>query len=162
MDDIFDQIMGTLNAGFPYAAIALALSVPDICANLQTTKDASTGRQKARYLQWYRTNLATNFPEITEDDFYSLRNGVVHTGTFGSSKQYARIVFGVANQFGSARVDDLLIYETKWFCETIVRAAATWYESAKSDANVVSNIGRLVRPRKDGLRPYVIGMPLIG
>lgn len=83
MDDILNEIDRALAAGLYYLAIAMALTIPDICAALEA-ENGETNQQK--YKAWYESNLAYKYTNITAQDCYSLRCGVLHQGRCGHPK----------------------------------------------------------------------------
>src|SRR4029077_3839387 len=91
METILQEIEKAIDAKLYYLAIVLAVTLPDICAALES----ADGRTRPeRYKAWYRANLASKFSFLTEDDCYSLRCGVVHQGQFGFvNSQYDRVAF---------------------------------------------------------------------
>ena len=56
--------------------------------------------------------------------------------------------------------ETLLVLDAATFCRDIVESARKWFTANEKDANVQSNIDRLVRFRPNGL-PRIIGTPLI-
>jgi hypothetical protein len=68
MEHLFDQIRGTLDAGFPYAAIALALSIPDVCANLSVDDKTKDSGQKSRYMRWFSDHAVSKITVLTAED----------------------------------------------------------------------------------------------
>lgn len=103
MEHLFDQIHGVCDAGFPYAAVVMALTVPDVCANLLLPPEAKAGGQSRRYQNWYRSHIEPVFPFITAADAWSLRCGVVHQGEMGNNKRtFDRVVFAYQDGFSDA------------------------------------------------------------
>lgn len=154
MDTIFDDIERALEAGIFYAAIAIALSLPDICSCLQHPVGHVKGSNKAGYVKWFQSNLADAYPELTGADLYSLRSGVVHTGRFGAG-QFARVLFTVPNPqqnvFHRNRISDTLNLDSSTFCRDMIKAARDWLAKNAKDQNVQRNLERVVRFRPLGL-----------
>jgi hypothetical protein len=65
METILQEIDKALNAGLCYLAIAMALTVPDICAALESPNGETNG---PKYKAWYNANLANRYPRITDAD----------------------------------------------------------------------------------------------
>ncbi|MCZ4340417.1 hypothetical protein O4H52_02275 [Sphingomonadaceae bacterium G21617-S1] len=173
MDHIFDQIKGTLEAGFPYAAIMLALSVPDICASLALPANANDGAQKKRYLRWYRENVLPRFDVLSDEDVWSLRCGVVHEGAFGNKdKTFDRVIFcgdghqGIMSVHDSTingvHYDRLLIIGATLFCEKIIESAFSWFEKNRGSPNVKANLWKLVGTYSEGIPPLIGGVTCVG
>jgi hypothetical protein len=164
MEAITKEIQKAMDAGLYYLATMAALSLPDVCAALESPDGETSG---AKYKAWYDTWMASLYPEVTNLDLYSLRCGVVHQGRLGHSKmQYGRVLFTVPNRQGNVFhrnvINDALNLDAVTFCNDMVQCVARWYAAKKTDPNVLANLPRLVQLRPQGLAPYMVGMPLIG
>jgi hypothetical protein len=179
------EIQKALNAHLYYAAIAIALSVPDVCASLEFDPTTPSWSTQAKYQAWCDTNLA--FKNLTATDLYRLRGGVLHQGHFRHPKaRYDRIIFMLPNSSfkahdvvvtiesdvviggktrgeitGRDQTGTILYLDTVQFCQQIVEAALQWAVAKKEDANVQANLPNLVRLRAEGLPPFIVGVPLI-
>src|SRR3954462_740304 len=87
LSSILAEIEKALDAGLHYAALVIALSIPDICSSLAaaptTDPDAlrhNRKRQRKRYKEWFDEHLARQLFDLSADDCYSMRCGVVHQG----------------------------------------------------------------------------------
>lgn len=169
MDFILQEIERAFNAGFYYLAIVLALTLPDICEALADPRGKSSPE---KYMDWFCKNLATKYPQMTDEDCYSLRCGVVHEGRFGhKGSQYARIMFTVPNARNirirlvaeniGGRSDKVLSLDAKEFCDDMIQSVRNWYSDAKENPNVQSNLPRMVQFRPNGMEPWIVGLPLI-
>ena len=168
VDEIFDQILGAFNAGFPYVAVALSLSLPDICANLRAPPEASSDNQKKRFIRWFDEYLAAEMDPITGADFYSLRCGIVHRGQFGVKGSYDVVMFSlpVKGVFMNMAMTNMngttsLQVDAAWFCKTVVAAADRWFKTAGAYHVVAKNADGLVRFRPNGFSPFLVGIPCI-
>ena len=158
-----DNVQACLSAGIYYAALVTALTVPEICAALES-EGGWGGHQK--YKNWYQDYLGSKYPDLTPDDCYALRCSVLHQGKLGRpNMQYSRVIFTVPNRqnnvFHNNLINDALNLDMTMFCNDIIDAAQAWYEAKKDDTFVVANLPNLVRDRPNGLSPYMVGMPLI-
>jgi hypothetical protein len=163
MEIITNEIEHALKNGLYYLALVCTLSLPDVCAALESLTGETTARQ---YRDWYDRWLRQKYPQVTGDDLYGLRCGVVHQGQLAHPKsQYSRIVFILPNaQRGFIHrviVDDVLHLYLVTFCTDMVTAVTQWYAAKQNDANVIANFSRLVQYRPQGLAPYIEGVPLI-
>jgi hypothetical protein len=163
MDMILREMDKAIDAGLYYPAVMMALTLPDICSALASA-NGETGTGK--YKDWYNAHLAATYPEITADDMWSLRNGVVHQGRFGHPKmQYARIVFAIPNQerrrIHRCTGGDALILDAIMFCKDVAQAVTAWFAANSNDRNVAANLSNLVQLRHSGFLPYVGGIPVI-
>jgi hypothetical protein len=164
MEVITKEIEQALTAGLYYLAIVTVLSLPDVCAALESQNGESSG---AKYKAWYDTWMAVRYPEITGQDLYSLRCGVLHQGRLGHSKmQYSRVLFTVPNPqknlYHRNIANDALNLDALQFCRDMIECVSAWYAAKQGDPNVQANLPRLVQFRANGLAPYMPGVALIG
>lgn len=161
MHAIVNEIEATLGAGFYYVSIAMALSLPDMCAALESADGQTTG---PKYRAWYNTWLAAKFNNITAEDMYRLRCGVVHQGRFGHPRmQYSRIIFTLPgpNHFHNNIFDDALNLDARTFCLDILSVVKAWYDAHAADQIVAENSSKLLQYRPNGLLPYMFGVAVI-
>ena len=162
MRTILNEIEGALNANLYYAAIALTLTLPDVCAALEHPTGKSNGN---RFKTWWRQNLAENYPQITDVDMWMLRNGVVHQGRFGpEGMQYSRILFTIPNPqrnvYHRNIVNDALNLHAEIFCQDVMDAVRQWLIDKADDPTVLRNLPNLLTLRPEGMAPLG-NMPLI-
>jgi hypothetical protein len=165
MEAILQEIERALDAKLYYLAVAAALTVPGICAALESPTGATTGQDAASYKAWYNAHLAAKYPHLTDTDCYSLRCGVVHQGRFGhSNMQYERVAFvipmGQRTYAHNNVAGDLLQLDAVTFCQDVIASVRGWFASKQNDATVKKNIPTLVQFRPNGL-PSFQGLPLI-
>ena len=163
METILGEIERALAARLYYLAVAMALTVPDICAALESPNGETTG---AQYKAWYNANLTDQYPNITGADCWSLRCGVLHQGRCGHpNMQCGRILFtvpaGQNNVFHNNILNDALNLDTVIFCSDAVRSARRWFAQKANDPAVLANLPNLVQFRPEGLAPYMVGISLI-
>ena len=93
LDGVLQEIEKALAAKLYYLAIAVALSVPDICACLEFDPDNPSRANRKTYADWCNNNIR-GMPRLTGDDLYNLRGGALHKGHFGHEKsQFNRVIF---------------------------------------------------------------------
>ncbi|MEK6281263.1 MAG: hypothetical protein AABN95_13000 [Acidobacteriota bacterium] len=163
MEVIIREIEAALDAGFYYLAIAITLTLPDICAALESPQGRTSG---ALYRDWYNAWLAPSYPAVTADDMYSLRCGLIHQGRFGQGNmQFGRILFTLPtpqrNVFHHIIMDDALNLDANRFCRDVLQAVRRWYAANQGNPVVQGNLPRLLQFYPHGLAPYIIGTPLI-
>jgi hypothetical protein len=186
METILKEIENAVNAQLYYLAVVSSLALPDICSALEH----ADGRAKQeRYKDWYTAWLQASFPELTPEDMYCLRCGVVHQGTVvgKSGTQYSRIVFHVPNPramhinanvsqpsplamfdspgaeafAGRGAVFPLLTLDARDFCRDIVSAVRRWCAAKQNDPIVKANLPLVVELRPNGFPPHIEGVPVI-
>lgn len=164
MQVITDEIERALSAELYYLALIGALTLPDICAALESADAQTTGQ---RYQAWCETWFTPAYSSmLTGRDLWALRCGVVHHGRFGPPQsQYARVVFTLPNAMQAlvhnVSVDDVLSLDALTFCRDMIQAALSWYAANQNKAEVIANLPRLVQYRSEGLPGYIVGIPII-
>ncbi|HKN00676.1 MAG TPA: hypothetical protein VJX23_09195 [Candidatus Binataceae bacterium] len=163
MDSIIYEIRQALMNHLFYAAIMLSLGMPDVCAALES----EDGYTKADdYKRWYRQWFQPKYPALSEDDMYSLRCGVFHRGRLNDPRpglQYERIVFTLPSNLTltEGRFNNVYFTDAHRFCADMIASAEKWYAAKQKDTNVEKNILRLVQYRAHGLKPYIVGVPVV-
>jgi hypothetical protein len=181
---ILQEIEKALEAKLCYIAIAVALSLPDICACLEFDPENPSWANRETYTSWCNQHI-TGFKNLDGDDLYNLRGGVLHKGKFdhpkakwnrvmfigeGSPIQYPHdIVITVEPdvKFSGISAKDLrisgkiLAMNAVAFCRVITGAARAWIISQSGNSNVQKNLPLLVRYRPHGLPPFTVGIPTI-
>jgi hypothetical protein len=184
LEAILNEIQKALDGKLYYLAIAVALSVPDICACLECDPDKYIWATKEKYTAWCDANLIDQFKNLTSEDLYCLRGGVLHQGHFGHPKaRYDRVIFIAPEsrfkahdtivtvapgiEVGGIKVEELrlsgqlLHLDVAKFCQSVMNAARKWATSRKDDEHVKRNLASLVRYRPEGLPPFSVGVPTI-
>lgn len=87
---LVEDINRALDNGAYFAALSLALTLPDICGKAKFPTEKST---KKRYISWYDEYIGqyeqcpcddckrSNMPYLSGEIIYSLRNSMLHQGT---------------------------------------------------------------------------------
>jgi hypothetical protein len=163
MERILQEIAAAWNARLFYVAIAQTLTLPDICAALESADGRSSG---SKFKDWYSANAASAFPLLTGEDVWCLRCGVLHQGRFGHpAMQFGRVVFTLPNP---QNIDlhmnvrhDALNLDGLVFCSVMARRVRLWMEANKENATVQANMQSLVQFRPNGLENFIVGVPII-
>jgi len=138
-----------------YAAVGLALAIPDICGWL----DSGSMKSHERYELWFDKYLRTaykhpfqkDFVFLTAGDCYALRCSFLHQGIDDISEQKAKEVL-VRFAFTSTgphlgHINNVLVLKVSNFCEEMCNAARIWQTSVKNDAAVQRRIRELMTIR---------------
>jgi hypothetical protein len=179
LEAIIKEVEGALNAKLYYLAIAVALSLPDICACLEFDPEKPKWANRNTYAEWCNANIKDRLPHMTGDDLYNLRGGVLHKGRFEhKDSRFARVLFvgpeshikmhgllikgdmrlGPEQELWTGPILNLGVQE---FCATIVSAAREWGVAKCEDAFVKANLSKLVRYRPNGIPPFSHGVPTV-
>src|SRR5439155_17534405 len=128
VDMITREMEGALDAGLYYLAVVLALTLPDICAALESVDGKSNGQ---RYAAWYDSWLGPHYPTLTGTDLYRLRCAVVHQGRFGHPQMpYSRVLFALPNPqrhvIHNNIWNDALNLDAQIFCRDVLACVDRW------------------------------------
>src|SRR5437899_3058807 len=142
MEPIFAEIDAALKMRLYFAALCLALAVPDICAALESPDGRSNG---PRYAAWFDANLGKEYVVLPGSACYELRCGVLHEGTFARrGTRYSRIIFSLDQSYDQNISDDVLQLSLTNFCLKIIAAARSWSASKSGDPHIQKNMAKVV------------------
>lgn len=135
-----------------YAAIAMALTLPDICSKLQYPEERNTG---TRYKNWYDQYMLKKYQHevgadrqlhtfLSGNDFYALRCAYLHHGESEVTDQRAREVLNhfvfLKPQLMSAihlnQSDDKLQLQVDIFCVDVLLSVEEWVQDYKEDEGI--------------------------
>jgi hypothetical protein len=145
MDRFTDAIRKSLEAKNWYSALYLSLTIPDICARLES-EDGKTNGQK--YAAWFERYMADNYRHaigsdpnphtfLSGNDCYALRCALLHEGASDITTQRCReavdkfhftVVGSHCNQF-----DSILQLDVPTFCNEICDSTEKWFLEFKKD-----------------------------
>jgi hypothetical protein len=161
LDAVLKEIENAISAKLYYLAIAVALSVPDICSGLESDPDNPIWQDRKTYTQWCNRNIG-ELNHLTGDDLYNLRGGVLHKGHFGHDKSRFKRVFFLSPESnlsskgsvinGQFRLGPqqalwsgpILLFDVVAFCGIIIAAARQWAVVKKDDPFEQKNLSKLV------------------
>jgi len=145
-----------------FAALYLALTMPDICGALETPA-ACNG---ARYMSWFERYLApinktnifgTEVVFMTASDCWALRCSILHEGSDAVSQPKTRDVLSriFFSTMGAhrIRVEDTLTLNVAMFCEEIADAVDMWSSDVRSDTDIQARISQMVEIQQVGFSP---------
>jgi hypothetical protein len=136
-----------------YAALAVSLTLPDICGKLQ---DENLSSNK-RYVKWFNEYLKKEYTSfvgadrrehqfLTGEDMYALRCSYLHAGEVNIESQWIRKVLKdykfVApdkkhnNFIHRNQINDTLQLQVDQFCLDVCKAIESWVEDFKNDVNI--------------------------
>jgi hypothetical protein len=175
----FDIMLGQMNAAMRanlfMPALITALTLPDICAALQSNNGETNGD---KYKAWVSEYVLSDYdggqhgkiydPEIV----YRYRCSLLHQGS-GLPNRNApgpRMVFGLPG--GSAAVAHagdfkghdqwIVTMDVPFFLADVDAAVRRWLAAVGSSENVTRNLENHAHYRPDGLPPLITGWPLVG
>lgn len=171
LEIILSDIEKALQAELWYVALAVTLSLPDICSLLELPEEERSKRRK--YAAWFDRNMGRHYRFLTGDDCYSLRGGVVHHGKFGHVQaRYDRIGFTFPGRnrprIGELLSEDnggikesMLVLDVEMFCSTMLAAVREWFTANANNPVVLANLPNVVRTQLHGVPPHIVGVPVI-
>ncbi len=164
MQRFIDATKMAVATGNWYAALSLALTMPDICGRLENP----TARSQARFVAWFDKFLLKRYQApvgasgklhtfLCGYDCYALRCAFLHQGEFGIDDQRAQQALErfhfTAPRPGlfvhNNQVNNTLQLQVDAFCSDVCGAVEEWLTAVKGDADVqarmatLANIGSL-------------------
>lgn len=164
MRDFLAQIRRGLNANLYYLSLFSALAIPDICGAM-SSENGETNREK--YAAWFDKYVAPKYKGfLNGDDCYYFRCSLLHQGSSHHKKSsYERVIFveprATSNVFHCNIIEDALNIDVGIFCCDLVGAAEKWLDENENTDLYRKNYDRFMRRYPDGLRPYIVGVPVI-
>lgn len=145
-------------------AVVCSLSLPDICVRLELENWAKASQIGAKYKEWCSRNLPTDF--LKPADLWRLRCKLVHEGKLSglNAEGIRRIVLVPENpcvSIKNCQLGDAYTYDAKDFCLVITDGVKRWLKNNESNEIVQKNLNNLLQYRRDGMVPYVVGLPVI-
>lgn len=142
-----------------YAALAMALVLPDICGRLEDPKK----RSQERYEAWFGKYLAARYSNdffgegftfLTGSDCYALRCAMLHEGKDDVQSQKAkdvvsRFAFTVAGSH-LCKFDSVLLLDVRAFCTDICAGVEAWSVEFSEVPDVKARISELLVVQTSG------------
>lgn len=148
--------------GNQYAALSLALTLPDICASLE---DPGPGKAHARYVAWFSKWAAQHFGAfLSAEDCFQLRCSLIHSGSaeieetkkagvdkfeFLSDANASHLIAMNGNRVNGVLQPSIVVLNTNRFCEAIYQASEAWDASIAHNEKLQAAKGALlvIKPR---------------
>ena len=183
MQALVEQIEASLTSRLYFLSLFSCLSIPDIGGALDSENGEATGR---KFAQWYeawvrprfRENVVASMPEhirksigqlenpLDGETCYQFRCSLLHQcSTQHARSKFERIMFiepgATTNVVHYGRINDALCIDLPSFCREVLQGARKWQEEQGHTPNVQRNLLRFVQRYPGGLRPYIVGVPVI-
>jgi hypothetical protein len=149
-----------------YAALTMALSMPDMCGRLESPHKKS----QERYEIWFTKYALESFELeiggemyvfLNPSDCYALRCAYLHQGEFGLEDQRARKVLGLITFRAPTKGDfihfvsndKVLNLKVDMFCTVICNGVEAWLKNMQTDSALLArleNLGRISKPGGQG------------
>lgn len=160
MQEFTNSIRKSISDKNWFAALFLALCMPDICAVIETPNNNNVGE---RYKRWFTENLAPTYsPMFSAEDCYYFRCSCLHQGLDTHvNLTHERIHFITPlpnnNIVHRNKINNVLQMQIDVFCNDIAKAVDLWYENvAKKDTEMQTRIDGLIKIYgPESLKPFV-------
>ena len=148
-----------------YSALALALTIPDICGRLSYPDLVKKSQE--RYKKWFDEYLlcfyeiplnGRMFTFMSGGDCYALRCALLHEGRDDVASQKARrevvskIIFSTTGSHCN-KFNDVLTLNLQIFCSEVCQAVEVWSNDYKNDLSVQAAIAELLTIHTQGFSP---------
>ncbi len=170
MHDFLLQIQKAIDSHSYYLALYVSLTLPDICAAMQSENGQTKGR---KYINWFNCYVAGKYmvagkPSLDGAICYSYRCALLHQGRAQHQDLgYSRILFVepgcTTNVFHNNILNDALNIDVQIFCNDIIEGANNWILEMEESQNphYLKNKEEFMQRHEDGLPPYILGVPVI-
>lgn len=138
------------------SALYLSLTLPDICARIDSDNNKTSKKQ---YISWFDTYLVETYKHyigsektehvfLTGDDLYALRCAVLHEGSLDISTQNAQKVhekfFFTIGHPHLRQINSVLQLDLPTFCQEICSGVSKWLEINNKNPNTKEKLKELV------------------
>ncbi len=130
-----------------FAALFLALCMPDICGVIETPNEENG----IRYKRWFNENLAIYTSMFSAEDAWCFRCSCLHQGVDTDTRMVIEKVHFItppprANIVHMNNFKGILQMQIDIFCNDIATAIDTWYENiAKKDPDMRTRTQGLIK-----------------
>lgn len=181
---LIDQLERSLDSGFYYLSLFTALAIPDIAGALESEDgEAKPERYKTWFEKWVRprsaeqmrktlppelrTHVGPSESPLTGDACYSFRCSLLHQGSSQHPRSpYSRIIFiepgATSNVVHYGILNDALCIDLRYFCREVIDGTRLWLDAVEHTDPYKQNYEKFARRHADGLRPYIVGVPVVG
>lgn len=162
MQNFFDSVTDAISKGNWYAALYIAITLPDICSAIEYGQ--TTG---PRYCAWFEKYLPQYQGFLSGEDCYALRCSLLHEGQANITSQRIRQVLEhfifltegahrglIKNSDVGHGTESFLVLNTQKFCGEMVAAATNWLTDMEINQDAQ---GRLANTIKIHTPPFSYG-----
>lgn len=150
-----DSIRMSLKTENWYAALVAALTLPDVCGNLESPEKGTKERYVAWFGRWlepkYTSHVGADKQEhvfLNGEDLYALRCSYLHEGSVSIETQRARKILDEFHFtkprprmcIHNNKINNTLQLQVDIFCNDMADAVDGWYESIKEDSIIVQRM----------------------
>jgi len=158
MQRFIDATRAAVGTANWYAALSLALTMPDICGRLEAPASGS----QARYTSWYDQYLLARYqgrvgPDrvlhtfLSANDCYALRCAYLHQGEFGIEDQRAQQALASFHftpprpgmLIHNNQINNTLQLQVDVFCNDVSAGVEAWLQAVAGDAAIQARMAKL-------------------
>ena len=146
-----------------YAALYMALTMPDICAKLEDPTSTESGK---RYRAWFDTHLkptykspfhGPDFHFLNAGDLWALRCSLLHEGTDEITHQKSREVLRkfkfTTQSMHCGQMHDVLVLNVSSFCSEMIAAVEQWLVAKGSQPDIRERLSEMAVIEEQGFSP---------
>ena len=165
MENLFEQIRKGLDNNLYYISLLAILAIPDICGAIDSENGKAT---KDKYIQWFDKYVAGKYHGfLNGEDCYYFKCSFLHQGNSKNPKSnYSRVLFveptATTNVFHCNIFNDALNINVRIFCSDIAEGVREWLAEVENTDLYKKNYGKFMMRHPNGLKPYIVGAPVIG
>lgn len=162
MELYLEQIEACLREKLYLPALASVLSLPDICASLESSDGKSSG---TKYQDWYnKYGQKYCSQRMTAKQAYQFRCRMLHQGSSQIDKndENIRVCFIEPSEITSGIIahdnllGDNLNIDIQIFCTGMIRAVKEWLTDIETNENAQENFDKnFIKRVKNGLSPFI-------
>jgi len=158
MIELVDAVRLSVESKNWFAALFLAITLPDVCGKLESPQAES----RKRYEDWFNRYLSRKYAMLIDGypvvfmaagDVYAIRCALLHEGSDDVSEQRARETlekfhFTSSAQKGMYRIGSergFLGLNVAHFCKDICAGVEAWERDVSTNPEVVARIAAMVR-----------------
>ena len=158
MQDFTNSIRKAVTDKNWFAALFLALCMPDICGVIETPNEGNG----VRYKRWFSANLSSYIPMFSAEDAWYFRCSCLHQGVDADTRMaHTRIHFITPppgnNVIHRNNLGGVLQMQIDIFCNDMAAAVDAWHEKvAQKDADMQSRVQELIKIYgPESLKPFI-------
>ena len=165
MEEILIEIRNALKYNLYLVALQSTLTLPDICSGLINDDGKSN---KHDYIKWYDENMV-NKQKLSGENCYFFRCAMLHEGKMEHEKlEFSKIIFLEPNDFITCKGNiyqingqKVLNIDVVDFCNEMINCTIDWWQKNKDNQIAKKNYETIVKYHANGLKPFVVGIPVI-
>ncbi len=156
MKHLINSVNKSLDNGNYISALYLSLTLPDICARIESIDNKTS---KKKYIEWFNAYLSQQYKHrigsenkehvfLTGDDLYALRCAVLHEGRLDISEQSAKkihdkFLFTIGHPH-LRQINSVLQLDVSSFCKEICKGVSEWLRVFQDDPRIKNKLNDLL------------------